>query len=226
MKIKICGLSRECDIDFVNKACPDYVGFVFAESKRQVTQEQAKVLRARLEGSIPAVGVFVNADMDQVLNLLQDGVIQVVQLHGQEDEVYVKRLRDQTKAPIIKAVSVATRDDVKRAMDTVADYLLFDHGKGGTGQAFDWNLISSFSEKLNKPFFLAGGLSLRNIHHAIELAKPYGVDISSGVETDGLKDEMKIMEIIRKIREETRKNHEQRKIWHSRRAIYTGNLDE
>ncbi|MDD7738714.1 MAG: phosphoribosylanthranilate isomerase [Fusicatenibacter sp.] len=195
-KIKICGLSRLCDIDYVNEIKPDYVGFVFAKSRRRISKEHALTLRQKLDPDIQAVGVFVNELAPVVAGYLESGIIDVAQLHGSEDEIYLHNLRLQTGQPIIKAFSVRNADDVKRACESTADYILLDHGKGGTGTAFDWTLV----QNMKRPFFLAGGLGPENIEKAIADVHPFGVDISSGVETDGYKDYHKIQDCVRRIR--------------------------
>lgn len=203
-KIKICGLKRECDIDYVNAARPDYIGFVFAGEKRRVSIEQAANLRSRLDEGIIPVGVFVNAPVEMIVQALEENAIEVVQLHGSEDEEYIAKLRQYTQAPIIKAVSVTSVDDVIKAQDYPVDYLLFDQGKGGTGKTFDWSLLPEnqmLEEKDSvKPFFLAGGISPENAMQAVRQVQPYAIDVSSGVETNGFKDADKIQKIVQMIR--------------------------
>jgi len=200
MKVKICGLTRRCDIEAVNILKPDYVGFVFANSRRQVTVERARELRngegavgdgaavtyAPLHGDIAVVGVFVNEPVSNILSLVKNGTIDVIQLHGFEDEDYIKALKELTDVPVIKAVPVTQLGDVQRASDTAADFLLLDQRGGGTGECFDWSLIGD----TDKPYFLAGGLSCENIGYAGERigCLPYAFDVSSGVETGGVKD--------------------------------------
>ena len=201
-KIKICGLRREEDIAYVNECKPDYAGFVFAESRRQVTKEQAKKLRALLVPEINAVGVFVNEEIETIAELVQEGVIDVIQLHGDETEAYIERLRWRVgDATIIKAVRVATKEDVVECDKTSADYLLFDsrslEAYGGTGKTFDWQLIKDIS----KPFFVAGGINSENVEEAIKMLHPFAVDVSSAVETAGYKDRKKIVEIVEKVSE-------------------------
>lgn len=187
-KIKICGLKSEEDISYVNELMPDYIGFVFLQGrKRYVSASQAAHLRQLLNPSIPAVGVFVNEPLENVISLLQNGTIQIAQLHGQEDEAYLKELRIHCSQPVIKAFIIKTKDDIKKALEYPSDYLLLDNGLG-TGEAFDWSLI----QNINRPFFLAGGLNSENVAAAIALSHPYAVDVSSGVETDGKKDYQKI----------------------------------
>lgn len=200
-KIKICGLRREEDVNYVNACRPDYAGFVFAESKRKVTKEQAKHLRSQLEQGIVPVGVFVNETIDTIVELVEEGVIEVIQLHGDETESYIEALRWRVgNVKIIKAVRVASKEDVTDCETTIADYLLFDsrtlEGYGGTGKQFDWKLIA----QIQKPFFLAGGIHTENVEEAIKMTRPFAVDVSSSVETNGYKDRDKIIEIVEKVR--------------------------
>ncbi|WP_088188111.1 phosphoribosylanthranilate isomerase [Desulfosporosinus sp. FKA] len=198
MKIKICGLFQNCDIDFVNEAKPDFIGFVFAKSRRQVSVEWAKAMRSNLSPEITPVGVFVNESITKVADLLNDHIIEMAQLHGNEGETYIRELKTLTAKPIIKAVQVKVHADIEAMQDSEADFLLLDQGAGGTGQTFDWSLVG----EVKKPFFLAGGLKADNIEQAIRAAKPFAVDLSSGVETDGKKDKAKILEIVRRMRYE------------------------
>lgn len=194
-KVKICGLFRECDIDFVNKAVPDYIGFVFAKSPRQVSAETAKLLRSRLRPEIIPVGVFVNAEQEEILRLCEEHIIETVQLHGQEDDHYIKALKSRAGIPIIKAVRMDSSNP-PHFLHSEADFLLLDSGKGGTGKAFDWGQIPPVS----KPYFLAGGINETNIREAVRM-RPYCVDLSSGAETNGVKDKNKILRLVRKVRE-------------------------
>ena len=200
-KIKLCGLTRLCDIEAVNEAKPDYIGFVFAKSRRQVTPEQAATLKAALSPDIQSVGVFVDASMKEIAALLQKGIIDIAQLHGRETEEDIqalKQLAPETK--IIKAIRVESADDIASWQNSNADFLLLDNGAGGTGKVFDWQQIP----EIRKPFFLAGGLHRGNVLAGIHQTNPYAVDISSGIETDGLKDRDKILEIVRMVRNEQR----------------------
>ncbi len=197
VKIKICGLSRACDIDCVNECKPDFIGFVFAKSRRRITFERAELLKKRLDPAIKAAGVFVNEAPEVIISAAQNGIIDIIQLHGQEDEQTVCRLKEICRIPVIKAVSVG-RDDISAFAGSSADYLLLDNGAGGTGKAFDWSLAGN----IKKPFFLAGGLNAENVKIGIEKLRPFAVDISGGVETGGFKDPEKIREIIRRIRNE------------------------
>lgn len=195
VKIKLCGLTRRCDIDWANELLPDYVGFVFAGSRRRVTDEQAAQLRNILREDIPAVGVFVDEPIDHAAALVRQGVIQLVQLHGAEDEGYIRELRRAVSAPVIQAFSVRSSEDIQAAGRSSADFVLLDHGAGGTGRAFDWSLAAA----LDRPYFLAGGLHPGNAAAAAEL-RPYAVDVSSGIETAGVKDRQKMIEFVRRIR--------------------------
>lgn len=196
-QIKICGLSQPADIVAVNAVRPDYIGFVFAPSKRNVTIQVASKLRDALAPGILPVGVFVNENPATIVTLVQQQIIDLVQLHGQEFEDYLQRLREQISVPIIKAISVTSQEELARqAATTTADYLLLDHGKGGTGQAFDWNVI----DQVDRPFFLAGGLSIDNVSQAIDSVHPFAVDVSSGVETNGRKDPEKIQHFVRRVK--------------------------
>ena len=157
-RIKLCGLTRPCDIRAANGLKPEYIGFVFAlKSRRYVSPEKARELRAMLDAPIRAVGVFVNETPEKVAGLLNGGVIDLAQLHGGEDETYIARLRALTDKPLIQAFRVDTAADLERARDSAADHILLDHGPGGTGTAFDWSLLRGF----DRPFFLAGALARR-----------------------------------------------------------------
>ncbi len=186
MKIKICGLFRECDIDYANEACPDYIGFVFAKSRRMVTMEKATFLKKQLSSSIQSVGVFVNENDNTINQAIKNKVIDIVQLHGDEDENFIKKI----DAPVIKAVKVG---DV---ISQNATYILFDNSVAGSGEAFDWSLLP----QTTMPFFLAGGINMSNIKKAMEIINPYAIDVSSGVETNGFKDRNKILEIVRTVK--------------------------
>ncbi|MHB1314674.1 MAG: phosphoribosylanthranilate isomerase [Christensenellales bacterium] len=195
-KIKICGLFRTEDIAAVNEAMPDYIGFVFAQSRRQVSPQQAGSLKQLLSERIVAVGVFKDDDMGFICKLSDAGIIDMIQLHGSEDESFIQTLQRQTGRPVIKAVSVINPPSVQQWQDSQADYLLLDSGKGGSGQCFDWGIAG----QSKKPFFLAGGLNLENIRQAIDSLHPFAVDVSSGVETNGGKDTQKIKDFIRRVR--------------------------
>lgn len=198
-RIKFCGMQRAEDIAVANALHPEYIGFVFApKSRRAVTPEQAAALKVQLVPGIRAVGVFVNAPVAQVAALLAAGTIDIVQLHGQEDEAYLNALRALTDKPIIKAFRVDTAADLERAAAYPSDGLLLDSGAGGTGTAFDWTLLRAFP----RPYFLAGGLDPENVREAIQAYTPYAVDVSSGIETDGKKDATKMAAFAAAVRKE------------------------
>ena len=197
-KIKLCGLTELCDIEAANSLTPEYIGFVFAKkSRRYVPPEKAAEFKERLATVIRAVGVFVNEAPETVAGLLEDGIIDMAQLHGSEDEIYIRRMRELTGRPLIQAFSMDAAEDIRAAEESPADYILLDSGKGGTGNAFDWNLIKG----IHRPFFLAGGLHAGNVAEAVRRLSPYGVDVSSGIETDGKKDARKMAEFVRLIRQ-------------------------
>ena len=196
-KIKICGLKRLEDIEIVNKYKPDYIGFVFADSKRKVTQNLAGEMKKNLDSSIQSVGVFVDENMDEILKLYNLGIIDIAQLHGSESEEYIKKLKQKSnyQLKIINAIEMDDEKDLLEYDNSIADYLLLDSGKG-SGKTFDWCLIR---KDLKKEFFLAGGLNAENISGAIKEFNPFAVDLSSGVETNGYKDELKIKEVMEAI---------------------------
>lgn len=196
VKVKLCGMKRACDITWANEYMPDYVGFVFAGQRRRITDEQAVFLRSRLDARIQAVGVFVDASQERIAALVQNGVIQLVQLHGHEDETYIKKLRRRIAVPIIQAFSVASRRDAERAQQSAADYILLDHGAGGTGSSFNWSVLRG----LQRDYFLAGGLSPENAAQALRL-RPYALDVSSGIESEGVKDREKIKQFMAQVRQ-------------------------
>ena len=192
-KIKICGLRRECDVEYANRLKPDYIGYVFWQrSRRYVTYEQAARFTEELDKEITPVGVFVDEEPQNVAQLTADGIIKVIQLHGHEDEAYLRQIRAMTDATVIKAFKIRSAEDIKRAKAFPSDFILLDNGYG-TGQTFDWQLIS----EIDRPFFLAGGINIENVAQAINTLHPYAVDISSGVETDGYKDFEKMREFMR-----------------------------
>lgn len=182
-KIKMCGLSRLCDIEYANEIKPEFIGFVFAEkSRRYVSPEKAYELRQKLDSRIIPAGVFVDADIDFIVKLVNNGTIDIVQLHGSEDESYIKNLRKLVNVPIIQAFRIEKTSDTEKAELSVADYVLLDSG-GGSGKAFDHSLIN-----IKRPYFLAGGLTPENVGEISRRLEPYAVDASSSLETDGYKD--------------------------------------
>lgn len=193
-RIKFCGLTRDEDIVFANELMPDYIGFVFApKSKRYVPREKAEQLKKRLNTEIKAVGVFVNEDIETVIRLFEKEIIDIAQLHGDEDEDYIKSLKSAVGKSVIKAFNITKREDIENANLSCADMVLLDAKEAGSGKAFDWSMLKD----IKRDFFLAGGLSAENIKEALEKFKPYALDVSSGIETDGVKDIKKMLEFIR-----------------------------
>ena len=192
-QIKICGLFRGEDIDYVNEADPDYIGFIlnFPKSRRNILPEQAAELRSRLSPDIKAVGVFVDQAIETVAEAATIIGLDVIQLHGHEDNAYIASLREQLDLPIWKAFKIQTAADLIATEASAADNILLDNGYG-TGMAFDWSLAG----ELSRPFLLAGGLTPENIPNAIHTLHPMLVDISSGVETNGVKDREKIIAAV------------------------------
>lgn len=200
MKIKLCGMFRGCDIDYANEAMPDYIGFIlgFPKSHRNIDMGTARQLRSQLSPEIKAVGVFVNSPETTCAEYANRGIIDVIQLHGSEDAEFIRRLRELTDAPIIKAAKIRTPEDIRAVQRLGADFVLLDNGTG-TGEMFDHSLLDG--AEIRQPFFLAGGLTPENLRQAAESARPYCVDLSSGVETEKLKDREKMLEAVRIIRE-------------------------
>ena len=196
-RIKLCGLSRPCDIEAANRLLPTYIGFVFAPgSRRYVSPTRAAELKALTDPRISVVGVFVNESPETVAELLGRGIIDVAQLHGQEDEAYIRRLRTLTDKPLIQAFRVDTAQDAQAAEASGADMVLLDSGRGGTGQAFDWALV----RRVRRPYLLAGGLNPDSVGQAMDMLHPFGVDVSSGIETDGKKDMEKMRAFVYAVR--------------------------
>jgi len=201
-KIKICGLKRPEDIEAVNRLLPEYVGFVFwGRSRRCVSAEQALELKKLLDPRIRAVGVFVDESEEVVSDLLNRGIIDFAQLHGREDEDYIASLRKLTGKPLIRAFQIRSEDPseigeiLKAAEECSAEYVLIDSGMG-SGKTFDWRILRDF----RRPFFLAGGLDSDNVAEAIAGTGAAAVDVSSNVETDGVKDELKMQKFVAAVR--------------------------
>ncbi|MBO6155479.1 MAG: phosphoribosylanthranilate isomerase [Lachnospiraceae bacterium] len=208
MKIKFCGLYQDVHIAYANEIKPDYVGFVFwNKSRRYVTADKARELRNQLDSGIQVVGVFVDEDIDRIIDLYQSGIIDMAQLHGAENDIYIRKLQEQG-ITVIKAYVLADKDEVThettdeatddaiiQAENSIADYILFDAGKG-EGKTFDWELL----KEIKREYFLAGGLNLSNIGEVIENLNPFAVDVSSGIETDGEKDKSKMEQFAHVIR--------------------------
>ena len=207
-KVKMCGISKVETIPAVVEAKPDYMGLVFASSKRQVTVDQAKTLVEELHkqytkrynngaeqsnnDEIKTVGIFVNETLDNLVTIATEVNLDAVQLHGDEDEAFIQSLKERTNVEVWKAVQVRSAADAEKWIDSSADMLLFDayhkDERGGTGEVFDWSSLDEFE----RPFMLAGGIDSTNVARAIRTVRPYGIDISSGIETDGVKDDEKI----------------------------------
>ena len=200
-KIKMCGISKVETIPAIVDAKPDYMGLVFAPSKRQVTVEQAKILIEELHKQcinhydikvVKTVGVFVNETLDNLVRIADTANLDAVQLHGDEDEAFIQSLKERTNVEVWKAIQIRTAADTEKWIDSSAEMLLFDayhkDERGGTGEVFDWSSLDAFE----RPFMLAGGIDCTNVARAIRTVRPYGIDISSGIETNGVKDDEKI----------------------------------
>lgn len=200
-KIKICGLRRLKDIEIINEVKPDFAGFVFARSPRQVDEKLSFQLREKMDPAVKAVGVFVNEPVWRVAAIGRAGIIQMIQLHGDEDASYIEEIRMKAAGiPIIKAVRVRSADDILKAAELEVDYLLLDTFVkgvyGGSGLTFD----KQFIPEMNKPYFLAGGLTAENVKENIRICHPFAVDTSSAMETDGIKDADKIRKFVERVR--------------------------
>ena len=211
-KVKMCGISKIETIPAVIEANPDYMGLVFAPSKRQVTVDQAKILVSELHKQyanrynrdviqwsndlvqefIKTVGIFVNETLDNLVTIATEVNLDAVQLHGDEDEAFIQSLKERTNVEVWKAVQIRSAADAEAWIDSSADMLLFDayhkDERGGMGEVFDWSCLDEFE----RPFMLAGGIDSTNVARAIRTVRPYGIDISSGIETEGVKDDEKI----------------------------------
>ena len=194
-KIKMCGLRRPEDIEFANMVKPDYIGYVFAEkSKRYIATEKAAELTKLLDGDIVPVGVFVDETMENVIAAVKMGAVKMVQLHGSESEDFISELKSRG-IPVIKAFQVGAAEDIAAAERSCADMVLLDSGKG-SGQTFDWSLVGS----IKRPYLLAGGVTAENAAQAIRQLRPFGVDASSCLETDGFKDIAKMKAFAQAVR--------------------------
>lgn len=198
MKIKLCGMFRERDIDYANEAKPDYIGFIvmFPKSHRNIDLEAALQLKSRLDPGIKSVAVSVNAPLEKFAEFALSGAADILQCHGNEDAEYISKLRGITNVPIFKAVKVTNAEDVENADKLGADYLLLDSGTG-SGKSFDYSLIP---KDIKTPFFLAGGLTPENVKEAARKIQPFGVDMSSGIETNKLKDRAKMLAAVQAVR--------------------------
>lgn len=197
--IKFCGLRREEDISFVNELEAEFAGFIMSPKFwRYVAPEDIKKLRSKLNDKTKVIGVFVNEDVSYVAGVLNDGIIDIAQLHGSESEEYISELRSKTngKAVITKVFLIKSDEDIAKAKASSADYVLLDSGVGGTGETFDWELIKN----IGRDYFLAGGLNSDNVKNAVDRFNPFAVDVSSGVETDKTKDFKKMEAFAKAVR--------------------------
>ena len=201
-KIKICGLKRKEDIEYANALLPDYIGFVFAKSARQVTRAQAQELKRLLNPRIKAVGVFVKEEVTQIAKIANTGIIDVIQLHSDETPEFCQMLKRLTKVPVIKVIRVKNADDLKKLERFICNYFLLDTYSearyGGVGKAFDYAILQQ--AVIPKPYFIAGGLAADNVGEVIAATHPYGVDVSGSVETNGVKDLAKMQKFILAVR--------------------------
>ena len=202
MKIKMCGLRRPDDIIYANEYLPDYIGFVFAESRRKVSGEEAKNLGAQLDPFIKKVGVFVNEPVRSLITISKQAGLDIIQLHGDEGEEYIKEVKHETGKELWKAVRVRMVKDIQEAQRLPADNLLLDsfseESYGGTGKVMDFAVLDQAD--IRKPYFIAGGLTVENLPEILKKAEPYGIDISSGIETEGVKDREKMLKVIQCVR--------------------------
>ncbi len=196
-KIKLCGIQRYEDIDVVNELLPDYIGFVFAKkSKRFISYDMAKSLKKRLDKRVKAVGVFVNESIENIIYLVRNDIIDLIQLHGDEDSEYISKLKNYVNTPVIKAFRIKYKDDINALYKEGSDFILLDAG-AGDGKTLDESILKNFKDD----YFLAGGLSPDNIVQKLITLHPFGVDVSSGIETDGKKDADKMRKFVKLVRE-------------------------
>lgn len=198
MRIKMCGLRRPDEIIYANECLPDYIGFVFAESRRKVSGGEAKKLGEQLDPSIKKVGVFVNEPLRSLISISEEAGLDIIQLHGDEDDEYIREVRHKTGKEIWKAVRVRTAKDIQAAQELPTDKLLLDsfseESYGGTGKVMDFAVLDQ--AEIRKPYFIAGGLTVDNLPVILRNTEPYGIDISSGIETGGVKDREKMRKVI------------------------------
>ena len=197
MRIKMCGLRRPDEIIYANECLPDYIGFVFAESRRKVSGGEAKKLE-QLDPLVKKVGVFVNEPLRSLISISEEAGLDIIQLHGDEDDEYIREVRHKTGKEIWKAVRVRTAKDIQAAQELPADKLLLDsfseESYGGTGKVMDFAVLDQ--AEIRKPYFIAGGLTVDNLPVILRNTEPYGIDISSGIETGGVKDREKMRKVI------------------------------
>lgn len=202
-RIKICGIKSVKDIEYVNLLNPDYIGFVFARSSRQVTVEQVLELKRFLNKGIKTVGVFLNEDKEKVLEVAENVGLNIVQLHGTEDLSYIDYLSSYDKFEIWKALGIKSDQDIDEIKKYSQYRIVLDGAKAGQGKRFSWDSIEEevLTEDFRKNLILAGGLNFNNVIEGIQRFKPFAVDVSSGVETEGKKDYIKMKEFIERVRQ-------------------------
>lgn len=205
MEIKICGITSLEEIKYVNKLKPEYIGFVFTKSKREISKEKAKILNKLLDKEIKLVGVFRDNSLSEIKNIVEEVKLDIIQIHGYEDENFIEELRKSIgeEIKIWKGISIESEEDLKKNIYLKVDNFILDGGNPGSGESFNWDIIKKNNMELK--FFLAGGVNLSNIDEIIKNIKPYGIDVSSGVESlDELgnrrKDFYKMKNLIEKVR--------------------------
>lgn len=202
--VKFCGLFREDDIKYANILKPDFTGFVYAESKRKISVEKSAYLKSMLDKNIVSVGVFLNNDVEEIIEICSKGIIDIIQLHGEYDNKLINTLKEKTGKKITASINVKSVEDILHLQNSLSDYVLLDGAKSGSGVMFDYSLLDeALAKGFNRNYFLAGGLNINNIHKALEY-NPYCIDISSGIEANGVKDFNLMKDIMQKIKGESR----------------------
>lgn len=198
VRIKLCGMMTEDDIVAANSLMPDYIGFIFVEkSKRYVNPMLAKELGDKLNKDIIKVGVFVDAPISHIMSLVENGVIDMIQLHGKEDDTFIQEIRSLSGQRVIKAFGIEKKEDIVRVNECNADYVLLDSPRGGSGIRFNHELLLG----VNRDYFLAGGLDASNVSDILKKHRPFAVDVSSGIETEGKKDPLKMKDFVFAVRQ-------------------------
>lgn len=202
--IKFCGLSRQEDIEYANILKADYIGFVYAESKRKVTLEKSLFLKKLLDDKIKSVGVFLNNSIDEIINVCKSGAVDLVQVHGDDSEEFIKQVKSLSGLQVIKGCGVKSSDDILKSQHSACDFILLDNSRAGSGVKFDYRfLLEAVDKGFNRPYFLAGGININNIDEALKL-NPYCIDISSGIESGGVKNFKLMEDIVKRVRGEGR----------------------
>lgn len=202
--VKFCGLMRENDINYANILKPDFIGFVYAESKRKVTIKQSAYLKRILDKNIKTVGVFLNNSLEEILEICSENIIDIIQLHGEYSAELISTLKEKTGKKITACVNVKEVKDILSLQNIISDYILLDGAKSGSGVAFDYSLLDkAIDNGFNREYFLSGGLNINNIHKAL-LYKPYCIDISSGIEENGIKNFNLMKNIMQKVKGENK----------------------